>query len=509
MKEQQQFIQNENLNGELNSKERPMVDRWVTICLPALRMRKRLVDEITAGVIPLEGDVPDFLLPIMQRWAKEGPVILTSYGHPEELEMYKFMGHLNLALFLEKTREQGFSIPKDKIMENWYETVAFNRTVTEPLNVGETFSRDKLKADPLGLTGHRLGSETIDCDKQAAILEQVDIEGISKTVVDLLTNELDDELKLSMFSLTRRERHEMRQTTIKNIIVQRLSVIIGLANSSLSEIRVRNKPTINDFLIEFEKKLAGFILDDQVKYGSFRKIGYFTGIEGVLSSGNENYLGLVIDTLHLIIKAKGVKVLKDLVDSTGEGLFLGVFDDKEMLLTVDKETARFILMNKKTYVAEQIIEDPELIDFVKTKRFFPLAKSETLALVASGMTFHMGSEYGNRAKALAVLNINEERYPQLYAYLTKLRIGQDLEQGNNLFAVNGGKAIPAVLAFLLLGRDFLRSKMLERVGVESRPESLTDKELRKLAAKSLVSNAKKLQEKRGLDQNRYGGYLWS
>lgn len=512
MKEQEQLIQNRNLIDELSSRERPIINTWATNCIPTLRTRERLANEITNGIIPMQGEVPNFLLPIMRRWAKEGPVILTSYSHPEEFETYSVMAHLNLVLFLEQIKKQGISVPKDKVMENWYETVALSRSVTEPLNVGETFPRDKLKADILGITGRRFGSESIDCDKQAAILEQVDGERISQAIVDRLTNNLDEELKSSMSTLTRKERHEMRQVTIKDLIFQRLSIIIGLVSSRLLEIRSKDKPTINDFLIDLEQKLSGLILDNQGEYGSPRKIGSITGIDGILSSKNESYLNLVIGTLELIIEAKGIKVLKDLVNSTGEGLFLGVVEGEDMLLTVNKETERFILMNKKSYSTEQVVQDQELIDFIRIKGFLPLAKPEILTLVASGMVLHMGSEHGNRARALNVLGINEERSPIFYAYLNSLRIGQDLEQGNNLFAVQGSQSIPTLLAFLLLGKNFLRSKMLEMAGVGFKPEALSDKDFRKLAAKSLVSDAKQLKEKGSSNQGKYknsqGGFLW-
>lgn len=515
MKEIEQLL-NQDFIAELTVDESPLVDRWVGECLPIFRIREHLAEELLSGSVVRDGasaifqngfKVPGFLVPIMEKWAKEGPIILTSYSHPEQFEMYKFMGSLNLTLFLERIKKEGIVVPTSRVVENWYETVALDRSVKEPLNVANIFPKDKLKVNLLGLSGYQFGSEAIDRDEQLDILKRVDTDEIAQAIVARLTNDLDSELKLSNPNLTKQQRYEMRQVTIKDIISQRLSTIIRLADSSLSETFLRGASRINDFLFELEQRFGSHIFAEQQSYGFSSTMSDLTGIEAKLSSKNTGYFNIIIDTLALLIRAKGVEVLKSLVNSTGEGLFLGKIEGEDLALTVDKETNTFALMNNITGEITRSIEDSKILDFCSQNNFTPLAKPETLALVASGMVFHMGSEHGNRARALSALDLDGVEFRQFSTYASRMRIGQDLEQGNRLFLLGGTKPIPAVLAYVLFGKDFLRAEMMKMVGLRNEPYKLDELEVRHLAAQNLVKSIN--HERRFLNYRvSHGGYLW-
>lgn len=517
MSEREKFNTNQEFLAELAIGERPLIDQWVKDCLPVFQVRNNLVRDLLSGSVQQDNGTsvfqngiraPAFLVPIMELWARRGPTILCSYSHPEEFNLYKFMGRLNLILFLTRMKTAGIEIPSKKITENWYETVALTRSVTEPLNFGDFFPADKFKPNLLGLAGRKRGSEMLDRKKQLEVLESIPISGIAQKIVDHVQNDIDETIKSTMPDLTRRKRYEMRQVTIRNIVSQRISEIINIAKSVLES--GVDRLTINEFLTELEQRFAGMILNDKVRYGLPPRIDELTEIKGSLSSKNKDYLDLVMDTLVLLIEAKGVDVLRGLVNSTGEGLFLGLVRGKNVTLTIDKDANAFILMNDRTGEIEQRIPDAEIIELIRNNDLVPLAKSETLALVASGMVFHMGSEYGNRNRALLVLELETTEYSAFKQYLSNLRIGQDLEQGNGLFSLNGTKLIPAILAFVLLGKDFIRSEMIKEAGINNQPLTLSIQELKKLTAESLVKSLKTTQRSAfgSGPEVMHAGYLW-
>lgn len=511
--------ENPSILIELGLKERPLVDRWARECLPIFGIRAQLVSDIVSGFVRGEGDrtvlqngmeAPGFLLPIMRLWAEKGPIILCSYAHPEQFEFYKFMGQLNLVQFTDRMRARGVNIPMERVVENWYETVVIDRSVLEPLNLGKLFPREKLKADLLGVGNKRVGTETLDCTEQLDRIEDLDIRGIAEIIVNRFVIDLDEALKVQDSGLTRRERHNIRQGAIKDLIAGRIRELANLTDSVVMELRFKKDATLNEFLIEFEQRFAGIILGSDTELPT--KIGELTGVEGVLSSKNEGYFNLVLDTLDLLVEAKGPDILKGLVNSIGDGLFLGVIGGKEVVLTLDKDNDTFILMNNKTWEVEKRLKDQEVLAFVRANKLAPLAKPETLALVASGMTFHMGSEHGNRARAFSVLGLEDERFAEFRKYLESLRIGQDLEQGNRLFLLDGTKPIPAVLAFVLLGPEFLKQEMLKRAGVENKPQNLNEREMRQLTARRLVEDGLEFS-RQVIGFNlwpgpRHAGYIW-
>lgn len=501
---------------EAESNNLSLIKRWVNEISPALETR----EEILLGLknrTRIEGEeaildngivIPSFLVPTMSLWAKRGPEILCSYCHPEEFDLYTFVAQLNLVQFIRGLGAKGFNISKERVVENWYETIALNESSVQPLNFGGIMPKDKLKADILGISSYKFGSEVVNLGKQRDIMLNLEreIPQISQTIVDRFSQELDDTIKEKLPSLTRRQRYETRQDEIKNLISRRLMTTTSFVDEALSRLSLKFKPTVNDLLFDVEQQFGGFVFDSE-RRGVPRKMSQVIGIEGKLSSENQEYFNLVTDTLSLLVEAKGPEVLKALVNSTGDGLFFGFIEGKNLIVTVDKNDNSFILMSTSTGETERTLVDSEVLGFVRQNKFVPLAKSEMLAIVSGGVTLHMGSEHGNREKVLKALKIDQTRFGPFTDYLRQLRIGADLEQGSEPFLLDGTKAMPAILAFVLFGQDSLRQMLISRVGADSLSVSLTEKEIKKLAAESLVGS---LSKKRDLVRAEFvhGGYLW-
>lgn len=489
------------------------IERWINELTPTLVERERFILGLK-GEIKIRGDeaflqgmvVPSFLVPALSIW-EGGPTILCSYGHPEEFDLYKYIAQLNLVSLLDGLRDRGFDIPRDKVVENWYETVTLGESVTQPLNFGDMMPKDKLKADILGISGRKFGSATLDFEKQRELVSRFEgqVPRLAQTFVDRFVQELDDALKEKSPELTRRQRHEVRQDEIKKLISQRLFTITGLVDSALSTLSLRARPSINELLFEVEQRFGGLILGQP---GLFTPtLSEVTGIVGTLSSKNTRFTQRVVDTLAVLMDSAGPAVLKRLVASTGDGLFTGVIGDQDLIVSVEKEDDSFILISARNGELEQKFTDDELIDFVRDNNFGPFAKTETLALVAGGSTLHMGSERGNREKVLAALNL-DPKFGEFIRYVRKLRIGGDLYQGNEPFLLDGSKGIPGILAFVLFGKE-LGQMIKARVGIDSLPDNLNESEIKKLAAVGLVESFQARRKETFGFVGSHAGYLWT
>lgn len=494
-----ELLPNQDFTAELTTGERPLLDRWVRETLPVFRIREGMVNDLLSGSIVQDIDttifqngikVPNFLIPIMKRWAQNGPAILCSYAHPEVFDLYKFTGRLNLVSFIDRMREQGVVIPKERVTENWYETVALDRSVTTPLKFGDTFPQSErfpIKHDLFGLGNFHYGTEVCDLDQ---IQEAMNVD--SRTTASLILRRLSNEVETELVILggNRLERG-VKRDILQGLLEQRLASVLGLVDLVISNTVSSGELTVNEFLINLQRQFAGHVLNGE--HGIGKDLDGVTGIESQLLSKNRKYLELVLDTLNDLISTRGSSVLKRLVAATGDGLFSGFVDDQDVLLTVDSEEDRFILMNKRSWETEKVVGDGKLIEFVRDNNLLPLAKAETLAILAGGMTFHMGSEYGSRPRILSNLGIKRADFPEFFDYLSGLRIGQDSEQGNGLFNLIGSeRPIPAVLAFILFGERFLRAKILENIGLLSGAQKLHERELKSLVAKTLVKNLEKI-----------------
>lgn len=477
-----------------NSKLR--VERWVDSLEPLLETRQELMAGLAQGAFKLEDDIARFnnglrvpcdLIPIISLWARRGPAILCSYSHPEEFNLYTIIAQLNLVHLIDRLKIRGVIIGREQVAENWSETVALGENVIRPLNFGGIVPLDKLKADVFGIAGHKFGLVALDLDRHQELvsLTEEKIPELARVLEERFTQELDDALKEKSPGLTRRERFEARQEGIRGLITRRLFTVTRMVGDSGLAINRRPELRVNNLLFEVQQRFWGYILDERDDIFP-RKLHEVTGIDGKLSSDNIGYLDLVTETLRLLTEARGVSVLKGLVGSTGEGLFLGCLDGQNVTLTVDKDTGDFLVMMTKTGEIKQSISDTEVLDFVGQNNFIPLAKAEMLALISGGVTLHMGSEYNSREKTLAVLGLEDNKFSGFRDYLGGLRIGTDLEQGSEPFLLGGTKGMPALLAFVLFGRNILRQMIFDQVGSDCGPKHMIDREIKKLVAEKLV-----------------------
>ena len=479
--------------AELVEIENPkLIEKWVDALEPPLETRQELMAGLAQGAFKLEDDtarfnngltLPSDLIPIISLWARQGPAILCSYSHPEEFNLYTIIAQLNLVKLIDRLKVSGVIIDREKVAENWYETVPLGESVTRPLNFGGIVPFDKLKADIFGIAGHKFGSVALDLDRHQELvsLAEEKIPELARVLEERLTLELDNALKEKS---PRRQRLEARQESIRRLITRRLFTVTEMVGESRFAINRRPGLRVNNLLFEVEQRFWGYILDGRDVYP--RKLHEVTGIDGKLSLDNIAFFDLVTETLRLLTEARGISVIKGLVGSTGEGLFFGCIDGQNVTLTVDKDTGDFLVLVTKTGEVKQSIPDTEMLRFVSQNNFMPLAKAEMLALISGGVTLHMGSEYNNREKALAALGLEDSKFAGFRDYLGGLRIGADLEQGSEPFLLGGTKGMPAVLAFVLFGRDTLRRMIFDRVGSDSGPKAMVDREIRKLVAEKLV-----------------------
>lgn len=463
--------QNNQLNIETGGSgaEFPLINSWMESLVPAMEKR----DQVASGNSDLP--IPAFLTPLQKLWSDVGPIIITSYSHPETINFYKYVGGINLSLVLAALNDAGFSLEKERVVENWYDTVDMDSTVKKPLSLGDVIPMD---VDLLGISQASSSLEPL-----AFSGKEYDTELVAQKIIGKLTNELF--LEMQRRSLDRRNRG-LAQSSLEALIIKRISSITRISRNSFLGVPLERR-RVGQFLFEFGQRFGGLIMSDGQTNTRIKDI---TGIEGILASNNKAFMDLVLKTLEYLVMEKGAKVLKDLAPDMEE-LFLGTYEDKRCSIAVNSENGAFILCDRKTREILVEISDEDIISFVKQNGFIPFGKAETLAMIAGGVTFHMGSERGERDKAINALGIDCDEFRDFVKYLNSLRIGQDVEQGNYLFSVETipGKAKPvsAILAFVLFGKDFLRNEILGVAGRTNKARVLTKDEFKKLAAEKLLA----------------------
>lgn len=463
------------INSELEGIDPfPLVDKWTEPLVPMMKERNKLANGESSML------VPDFLIPIQRVWAEKGPTVLTSYSHPENVSFYKYVGSLNLALVLSRLSQHGISIPKSGVLESWYDTIELDSSAKKPLSFGDQFTSD---ADLLSLGNTSSSLEDLELPGR-----EFDVEKVADGLLGKLTNELFALMQNAEYDKVNRN---LAMGSLKALLIKRINTVTRISRASTASIAEDGKTRAGQYLFEFGQRFGGLILSDPEVEAESRS-SFETGIEGTLASDNASFNNLVFETLDYLIEIKGPEVLKDLAPDSEE-LFLGTFMGVRSSIIVDPESRRLQAINRKTRAILQQIPDNEIVDFVRKNQFIPFGKTETLALIAGGVTFHMGSERGEREKAIEALGITEE-YKDFIDYLLKLRIGQDVEQGNYLIAIETVpgkyKPIPAILAYVLFGKKFIKSEIIKRAGKTKMPIIITKDDLKKLAAEKLFEEVK-------------------
>lgn len=450
--------------------EFPLIDKWMESLVPAMQKR----NEIASGNADLE--IPDLLIPMQKLWTDVGPVIVTSYSHPETINFYKYVGGLNLNLVLSELERKGFNIPKDRIMENWYDTVDLDSTVKKPLSFGDVIS---LNTDLLGLSQTASSFEPLTFSNQ-----EFEVEQVARKILEKLTNELLAQMQEQNFD---RKNRNLALLSLEALLKKRINTVTRTSRNAFFNSPYQSGTKVGQFLFEFGQRFGGLIMSNDPDKSKSSDV---TGIEGILASDNVIYTNLVLDTIDYLMSAEGADVLKNLAPATEE-LFLGTFDGKRCSIAIDERTGQFAVFDRKTKEVKRNIPDKDLISFVKQNGFIPFGKTETLAMIAGGVTFHMGSERGEREKAINALGIDCDEFREFIQYLMSLRIGQDVEQGNYLLSVETvpgkSKPVPAILAYVLFGEDFLSNRMQMVAGKTNMAMVLTKDDFKKLAAEKLFA----------------------
>ncbi|HVT01142.1 MAG TPA: hypothetical protein VHE53_02800 [Patescibacteria group bacterium] len=471
-----------------NRQNNSLINEWVNTSLPFIQRRDQMVRDLQQGLVRTDGSdilftsglrAPLSLARTMTLWANEGPLILGSYCHPEQFDLYTAVASVNTSLFLKQLATRGRPLNSTEVSENWYETVALDRTLTAPFTYGDVFN---VRNDFLGLGSIKYGSELLSTETQQDMLKQVDCLQIGRAITGRLSTEIFNEQ--TALGLNKPQKKK-QQEDITLLISFRLQAVKDLAISSLEALGV-SQLRVDDFLMIFEQKFFGQIMKEKT-FPLAPRLSDITGVEGKLFSKNERYLRLVFETLKILQDEFGPQIFKKLVGSTGEGLFFGDLNGRETDITVDPENASFALKDRKTGLSTGNLEDDEMLDFVTSNKFLPLAKSEMLALMSGSTTLHMGSEHGNREKVLAALGIDEARYPDFKAFMTGMRIGQDLEQGHPVIEIEGiSRFISPILLYALLGKDLLRSRLVAKSGTREPSDVFTNKEFKAFCARELI-----------------------
>lgn len=431
-------IENQELISNPEQEDFPLARQWINQLREPISLRDRIsfllssdrVDEVVRMGFPAD------LLDIMKLWKEKGPQILTSFSHPQEAELYKLVGLLNLKRFQDVASLQGITF--DQVTVNYYDTVSPKLSVRKPLSLLDLGTGlNFFDVDMFGFQGANLPVSQVKKDATRQIPETINnlVDQFRPLVIEPIVKK---DLPNGQVKAQRRALEE-RMTTLFG---QRFNDLLGCfpASDSLSQ---------SEILMEFERNFSALIFDE---YGL--PLEDVFGYDFSLFSKNEQFLALVRETLSILMEKRGVSLFKTIINP-GEGLVLISNVTRRMLTKTSWDS--FALTGG--FGEDKDISDEDAKTIILEKGI-PLAKLEMLAIIAGGFTLHMGSEYGARARILEALEIPQGS--QAERYLSSLRIGQDKEAGNECVKSDTGNALPIVMGYALLGKEGIR-RLLDRV----------------------------------------------
>lgn len=459
-------------------KESSLVERWVDEVRPVAQMREevgKMLDSNNAAALEAYG-VPKNLHGVMRLWRESAPDILTSFSHPEELDIYKVVALFHLRLFQQQAAKQGIKLPS--VLVNYYDTVALHKSALKPLQVGNV----GVGVDFLGIARKNKNSTAFINGQEVAVIQQRvrdEVPAISGNLVQLLQEDLilsqreqvtNPEEALPKKVLVERAR-EILQGRLEQVAVAFVTAVPGGIRHQ------RDSMKVSRMLMQFEQQLTQQVLGlDESLENAF-------GYDVALSSENPAFLALIRQTIAMLVEARGMQILKDVI-AVGEGLV--VSDTPENKQTLSKNANEQFTLRSRTG-EEKIITDDEALNFALTH--IPLGKLESLALVAGGYTFHMGSEYGIRSKLIDILGLVRKAA----VMAQELRIGKDKEHGTDGIILQGTSSyVPLVLACVLLGEQGVKDILAHALTLNS-PIEMDAKTLKKLAAQGLMDELRKEQ----------------
>lgn len=443
--------------------EFPLVESWVDNTKDVIAVRSQISSLLAEGETDeiVNMGFPSDLVPVMLLWKEQGPDILTSFSHPEEMDLYKIGALFNLRLFQMRVREEGVEFPR--ILINYYDTVEPKLSATKPFQLGSLGS----DYDLFGLRTYYFK----DSSRELKARYIKTVPEIVRKLVDQLGGNIGAEFKLRGSKLNNTNQRTIRKA-IESLVTSRLDELADCFPDFEHGFRD------SQALMDFQRRLAAFIFDTP---GFLEDVFRY---DCSLFSQSRSFINLVRDSLKLLIESRGTDLLKSIIEP-GNGLALVKSRGTRQMLTKNSSD-QFCLKIPGSLGEGEVINDINVVREIVCETGMPLAKLETLAIIAGGFAFHMGSEYGIRKVVLNALDIPKDS--QAYSYLSRLRISQDKEAGNEGILLQGNKNhIPLTLAYVLFGKRGVRKLLGGKVGKTSERTVLDGKNLKRICAQELIS----------------------
>lgn len=454
-----------------------LIERFIDGTKNVADRRSVIRDLVGKGYVEAVAEMgfPQYLFPVMRLWVDEGPDILSSFSHPEEFDFDKTTALFNLKLYQERMAHLGYKMPR--VLVNHYDTVPLKKSVKKPFKFAE-FGSDY---DLFAFGDEKTGSAIVDQERKARMLALFS-QG-AEGIVDELTSKLDNDLASAIKRISPADAKRIR-FQIKSLLLGRMRDIENILSSELEN----DLSSMSDLLMRFDGSLMQRVFERN------KRLEEGFGFDSRLFSANTDFLGLVKKSIGMIADAKGVGFLKQFIDKEGEGICSLEQSGSRIILTVANGSFA-ISSNGKTIE----IDDEKAFEFIKVSK--PLAKLESLALFAGASTFHIGSEYGIRAKFIEKLGLVGEAAK----YVEGLRVTEDRKQGNFGILLKGTETFPPkTLAFLVIGQRRLRELMYSQAGRTNEPLKFSMQEFRSYIAQFLVEDALSMKNEGMIGDIEYG-----
>lgn len=405
---------------------------------------------------------PEDCIPVMRLWMDQGPSILSSFSHPEELDLDKITATLNLGLFTSRLRASGENV---RVLVSEYDTIPVQKSAKRPFGIGN-FGLD---LDVFGIRQDSTSGRVLTALDRDAIAEKAvglskeDPKSSGSVFFDSIRNNMTEEINRKGLASQKKKILEAG----RRIVLSRFG---EMGDAILDAVSVSD-PTIAQVLSRFNSSISNLI------YNLPCSADEHFGFERKILSDNTDFLGLVSETVRTLIASRGIGFIQEVV-KPGEGIAVRIQGGKRTILSTDEEGFTIDFGNEKATV-----DDETALQFIENG--LPLAKLESLALYAGAMTMHMGSEYGIRPRILEALGFKD----RAFNYAMGLRISEDKKHGNLGIVIDPGGYIPTPFAYVLFGRKNLNKLVMAQAGRTTDPIQLSIPDVKEVAADSLVMEA--------------------
>jgi len=359
----------------------------------------------------------------MEIWAASTPDIVGSYYHPEKPKIaYAAVACLRLADSLSQLGGIGIDLKARSIA---YDTVEIPPYAKFPLRLvikGERTQVIGPDVDIFGISTAHFGDQL---DKPAMQQKLDKLEKKRNILVGGI---------VSAFGLN--EQDQKRQ------LVRNVSGRLGELTQMLFSVihGLDGKAPVDEFLALSHWGVIKRIME--VPY-SIINLEKMHGIETSIFSQDEQYLATVSRGLSWIFEKYGPEIMKKVVDpGSGQMLSRVHYEGDKMNLSVDN-SGSFVVVDDKNKQTEVGSDEAALL----VSQGLPYSRLENLLLYCMGTTYHYGSEYGERNRALAVLGHRDSALKLCSA----MQLGSDKTQGADLM-----DGLTSYLAYVLLGGEELK-----------------------------------------------------